>query len=686
MNLSQHISIMLQGQCIVSLIYNYYFPLSPQKSTIQMLKNTPRMFPILTWLRTYPVRKWLPGDITAGLSVAMLQMPQNMAYAIMASVPVSCGIYASLLPTLVYCVMGSSRHAAYGMVVFSSLTIGSIVQQETEHLHNTTSNHNLVPLSEANRTESLIGSNNMLHLINPEIPQESLEARQIALGTSATCMTAIILLVMYILRFGFIAAFMSEAFIGGFLVAGNVHVIARQLKLMLGIQIRSFNGIFNVVYLITEICKTLPQTNLMTVLISSIVFVTVLPMKICINDRFKKKLPIPVPIELITLIMVIVIAYFADINRKYDVLIVGHIPQGLPSITLPTELPTMLGYMEQCVSMALSSYILLMLTAKLFAQRNHYKLDNQQELLSAGMCNMVGSITSAVGIGISPARMFLMDACGGNTQISYLIAGVVTLLTVLCIAPVLTYLPVCVLGTLVVTSCIPIFERAKLLLVYWKNNWYDFSMFVITFLACIIIDIERGMLIGIGYSAFTIALRTMWASGTILNYVGVSDHNHGYYVPSQQYNSSVDVPGVIIYQILTPICFLTYESVFTHIENIVEKELHPNHHFNTTSHDKYKQLSAIAPTEQKDGNTQDDPCVILDMSTVNYIDTQGCQALANCIRHHRENNCTILVANCIHNMHTQLSNDEELWQIIEKVMYPSICDAIHDRRNKQLIC
>ena len=652
---------------------------SPQRSTCSTVRSLPDKFPIWSWLRTYPLTKWLPGDITAGLSVAMMQMPQNMGYALLASVPVSCGMYATLLPILMYCIMGSSRHASYGMVVFGAMIIGSIVQQEIGDIK--------VPLPR-NHTDGIVLLNNSTGA--SVISESDLEARKITIAVSATCMSAIILLLMYMLKFGFIASFMSEAFIGGFLVAGNVHVIIRQLKLMLGIKVNSYSGILNIAYLVQDICKHLHETNLVTLLISSVSCVVVLGVKYGINDRYKDKLPIPVPTELFVMVISIILTNQLELNTKYEVATVQRIPQGLPKLSMPTEMHTMLNYIPECITMALSSYILLMLTAKLFAQRYGYIVDNQQELLAAGVCNLAGGFTSAVGIGISPARVFMMDACGGHTQIAHVVSGFVTLLTLLFLAPLMTHLPVCVLGALITTACIPIFERATLLHSYWRRSWYDFSMFVVTFLACLVVDIERGMLIGIGYSALTIGLRVQWAGGAILGRVQREDgnHEHQYYKPSSCYTQTVPTPGVTIYQIQSPICFLTYENIIKQIVTIAEnnssgidqcKNGSTKGSSSVENSDKSGPLTrTLLPTVAANPRMQS--YIILDMSAVNYMDIQGGNGLVKCMQQLHDRQCMILLSNCLLTVYKQIQQNDS-FKLLESSMYPSIDDAIRSIEN-----
>ncbi|XP_056429489.1 prestin isoform X4 [Hyla sarda] len=266
--------------------------------------------PILKWLPRYPVKEFLIGDLISGLSTGVMQLPQGLAYALLAAVPPVFGLYSSFYPVFLYTFFASSRHVSIGTFAVISLMVGGVAIRIAPDAM-----FNIVEANVTNSTEHL-----------QKI--EKRDAERVRVVVAITLLSGLIQLCLGIFRFGFVAIYLTEPLVRGFTTAAAVHVFISQLKYLSGIKTNRYSGPLAVIYSLIAVLSNISTTNIATLIIGIICVVLLLGTKE-INDRFKKKLPVPIPMELIVVIISTGVSAGLNLQESYEVNVVGRIPTGI---------------------------------------------------------------------------------------------------------------------------------------------------------------------------------------------------------------------------------------------------------------------------------------------------------------------------------------------------------------------
>ena len=302
-----------------------------------------RYIPALTWLRTYQ-RDDFKSDFSAGLTVAIMLVPQGMAYAMLAGLPPVIGLYACTLPLLVYALFGTSRQLAVGPVAMASLLAFVGVSKLAEP-----------------------GSKDYLSLM-----------------LLLTFMTGVLQLLLGVLRMGFVVNFLSHAVISGFTSAAAIVIGLSQLKHLLGIPLESKENVFALLY---EAVRRIHQTNLLTLLIgvSSIAILVWFKQK---HSRF------PAPLVIVFFGSLEVFAFHLE---QYGVKIVGEVPRGIPMPSLPTfSLSSLEALLPAAITIVFVGFLESFAVAQSIATKERYKVDANQELL--GLARPIWSVRCFPGM------------------------------------------------------------------------------------------------------------------------------------------------------------------------------------------------------------------------------------------------------------------------------------------------
>ncbi|RVE56380.1 hypothetical protein OJAV_G00220540 [Oryzias javanicus] len=185
--------------------------------------------PFLTWLPSYPVKQYLFSDVVSGLSTAVVQLPQGLAYAMLAAVPPVYGLYSSFYPVVLYAFFGTSRHVSVGTFAVISLMIGGVSVREAPDAMF------FVPSANSSSNSS-------------EFDRDACENRRVQVAVVLTTLVGIIQFVFGLLRFGFVAIYLTEPLVRGFTTAAAVHVVVSQLKYLLGVKTKRFSGPLSVLF------------------------------------------------------------------------------------------------------------------------------------------------------------------------------------------------------------------------------------------------------------------------------------------------------------------------------------------------------------------------------------------------------------------------------------------------------
>ena len=419
------------------------------------MKLLKKLIPILEWLPNYK-KSQLRGDVVAGITVATVLIPQGIAYALIAGLPPIYGLYAALVPQLMYAIFGSSRQVAIGPVAMDSLIVATGVS-----------------------TLALMGSESY-----------------IAIAILLALMVGSIQLLMGLFRLGFIVNFLSRPVIIGFTSAVALIIGLNQFRNLLGVDFLQSDQVH---ILIEDIFKRISYFNTNTTVIGIIA---------CIIIMVFRKINKKIPNALIVVIMgILVIRFFED--YFIDVAIVKGIPSGLPKFTIPViDVALIRELLPIAITLVMVGYLEIISIGKtLEAKQDEYRIRPNQELVALGLSNVVGSLFQSYPSTSSFSRSAINEEAGGKTGISAIVSVLIVILTLLFLTPVFYHLPKTILAAIIIVAVFNLIDvkEAKRL---WTANNLDFWLLLATFLATIFFGIEQGILIGVSLSLVILIFRT----------------------------------------------------------------------------------------------------------------------------------------------------------------------------------
>jgi SulP family sulfate permease len=411
--------------------------------------------PILTWLPNYDKAN-LRGDISAGLTVGIMLIPQGMAYAMLAGLPPIYGLYASLIPLILYAIFGTSRQLSVGPVAMVALMVAAGVSTIAEP-----------------GTDEYIATAILLAFM---------------IGAIQLCMG--------IFRLGFLVNFLSHPVITGFTSAAAIIIGLSQLQHLLGIPLPRTNQIYEIVY---HAIRDISTTNIPTLLlgVAGITVITAL-------KTWKKTFPS----QLVIVVIGIIIVWLFELHDK-GVQIVGEVPQGLPTLShINIDVETIQSLLPIAFAISLVSFMESIAVAKAMVQRHRdYKLDSNQELIGLGVANLGGAFFQSFPVTGGFSRTAVNDQAGAKTGLASIISAGLIGITLLFLTPLFTYLPNAILAAVILVAVFGLID-VKEMKFLWHTKREDFMMFAITFFATLFIGIEEGIATGVVLSLVMVVYRS----------------------------------------------------------------------------------------------------------------------------------------------------------------------------------
>ncbi|KAB1153387.1 MULTISPECIES: SulP family inorganic anion transporter [Tenacibaculum] len=434
------------------------------------MKLLKKLIPILEWLPNYR-KSQLRGDVVAGITVAIVLIPQGIAYALIAGLPPIYGLYAALVPQLMYAVFGSSRQVAIGPVAMDSLIVATGVS-----------------------TLALIGSESY-----------------IAIAILLALLVGGIQFLMGIFRLGFIVNFLSRPVIIGFTSAVALIIGLNQFRNLLGVEFLQSDQIH---ILLEDIIARFMYFNTPTTIIGIIA---------CIIIMIFRKINKKIPNALIVVVLgIVAVRYFG--NHFSEVAIVKDIPSGLPKFVMPViDIALIRELMPIAGTLVMVGYLETISIGKtLEVKQDEYRVRPNQELVALGLSNIVGSLFQSYPSTSSFSRSAINEEAGGTTGVSAIVSAIIVVLTLLFLTPVFYHLPKTILAAIIIVAVFNLInvKEAKRL---WKANNLDFWLLVATFFSTLIFGIEYGIVMGVGLSLIVLIFRTSRPYVTELGKVPNSD-------------------------------------------------------------------------------------------------------------------------------------------------------------------
>ncbi|KAJ8016331.1 hypothetical protein DPEC_G00006080 [Dallia pectoralis] len=488
--------------------------------------------PVLSWLPNYSVRDNALGDLSSGVSVGIMHLPMGLAYALLAGTPPVYGLYTSFYPVLVYIIFGTSKHISVGTFAVTSLMVGTVTQT-------------LAPNS---NYMTLNGTNG-----SAVIDTAALNYDRVRIASSLTVLCGIFQIAMGLLQVGFIATYLSDPLVRGYTTGAGIQVVLSQLSSTFGISTSLYSGPLSQVYLLIDICRHLPTTNIGALVITLIALAVLITIKE-LNACYDKKLPAPIPIELIVIIVATIISYYTNLNGLYKVAVVGQIPKGL----LPPRNPdiSLWGSVAgSAFALAIVGYAISISLGKTFGLKHGYRVDSNQELIALGACNLVGGFFQCHFVTPALSRSLLQDTTGGKTQVVGLISSVFMLIIILEIGSLFQTLPKAVLAAIVYVNLKGIFMQFWDIPALWKSNKVDLMVWLVTLVCTILLNLDIGLAVSVGFSLLTVIFRSQLPSYYILGQVPGTE----IYLDIDSYEEAKQIPGIIVFRSSTSIYYTNAE-------------------------------------------------------------------------------------------------------------------------------
>ncbi|KAL4718888.1 hypothetical protein ACJJTC_018673 [Scirpophaga incertulas] len=296
---------------------------------------------------------------------------------------------------------------------------------------------------------------------------------------------------MWMLRLGAVSTLLSEPLVSGFTTAASFHVLASQLKDLFGIKLPKLPSNYKVVLTLVEICKNIMNLNVAAVVISIISCIIIALNNELLKPWVSKRSRVPVPIELLAIVAGTLVSRFWGLQEQFGIKLVGTIPTGLPVPQVPP--------MELLPSVAIDAFTITMVTytismsmALIFASKDKYEIDANQELLALGSSNVVGAFFCCAPMCASLSRSYIQYQAGSKTGLTSCVSAVLVLLVLLWVGPFFELLPRCVLASIIVVSLKGMFMQTADLAKFWKLSKLDAIVWLVTFVVTCCVNIDIG--------------------------------------------------------------------------------------------------------------------------------------------------------------------------------------------------
>ncbi len=411
--------------------------------------------PIIDWLPQYK-KTDLKGDLAAGLTVGVMLIPQGMAYAMLAGLPPIYGLYASILPLIIYAIFGTSRQLAVGPVAMVSLLIAAGVGMIAD-----------------------MGS-----------------TQYIQLAIMLALMVGAIQLLMGLFRLGFLVNFLSHPVVSGFTSAAALIIGFSQLKHLLGIDIPRSNHVHEI---LQNAFLNIEATNLYTLGVGLLAIFIILLIK-----RLKLKIPGP-----LVAVVFGVLAVWGLGLQDQGVKIVGSVPEGLPAFAIPFfDIEQFQALLPIALAISFIGFMESIAVAKAIQSKHkNYEVVPNQELIGLGLANIGGAFLQAFPTTGGFSRTAVNDQTGAKTGMASIISAGLIVLTLLFLTPLFYFLPKAILASVIMVAVFGLIDYKEAFHL-WKHYRPDFWMLAATFIGTLALGIEEGVLIGVVLSLTTVIYQT----------------------------------------------------------------------------------------------------------------------------------------------------------------------------------
>ncbi|XP_070093806.1 solute carrier family 26 member 6 isoform X13 [Equus caballus] len=302
-----------------------------------------------------------------------------------------------------------------------------------------------------------------------------------------------------------------------------------------------------------EVCWKLPQSvvgTMVTALVAGVVLVVVK----LLNDKLQQHLPLPIPGELLTLIGATGISYGVGLKHRFGVDVVGDIPAGLlPPVAPNSQLFAKL--VGNAFAIAVVGFAIAISLGKIFALRHGYRVDSNQELVALGLSNLIGGVFQCFPVSCSMSRSLVQESTGGNTQVAGAVSSLFILIIIVKLGELFQDLPKAVLAAAIIVNLKGMLMQFTDICSLWKANRMDLLIWLVTFVATILLNLDLGLAAAVAFSLLLVVFRTQLPHYSILGQVPDTD----IYRDVAEYSEAREVPGVKVFRSSATVYFANAE-------------------------------------------------------------------------------------------------------------------------------
>lgn len=476
-----------------------------------------RWVPGLDSLLHYP-RAWFRPDVQAGLSVAAIQIPTAIAYAQIAGFPPQVGLYACILPMLIYALIGSSRQLMVGPDAATAAMVAAAI----------------TPLAAGD-------------------PQ-----RLVDLSMIVAIMVGLFSIVAGLARAGFIASFLSRPILVGYLNGIGLSLLVGQLGKLFGYEAATSGFVAGILALLENLLHIHWPTLILGSL--SLLLMVLLP------RRFPQ-----LPGALCGVLLASLAAALLGLDR-YGVELLGEVPAGLPQLSWPqTSLEELKSLLRDATGITVVSFCSAMLTARSFAARHGYSINPNHEFVALGLANIGAGVSQGFAISGADSRTAVNDMVGGKTQLVGVVAALVIAATLLLLNKPLGWVPMPALGAVLLLAGWGLID-VQALKGFWKLSRFEFSLCLLTTVGVLSVGVLPGIFVAVSIAVLRLLYYTYRPSDAVLGWM----HGIDGQVELAKYPQATTLPGLVIYRFDAPLLFFNADYFKQRVLAVVDGSERPN--------------------------------------------------------------------------------------------------------------
>lgn len=463
-------------------------------------------------------RAWFRPDVQAGLSVAAIQIPTAIAYAQIAGFPPQVGLYACILPMLIYALIGSSRQLMVGPDAATAAMVAAAI----------------TPLAAGD-------------------PQ-----RLVDLSMIVAIMVGLFSIVAGLARAGFIASFLSRPILVGYLNGIGLSLLVGQLGKLFGYEAATSGFVAGILALLENLLHIHWPTLILGSL--SLLLMVLLP------RRFPQ-----LPGALCGVLLASLAAALLGLDR-YGVELLGEVPAGLPQLSWPqTSLEELKSLLRDATGITVVSFCSAMLTARSFAARHGYSINPNHEFVALGLANIGAGVSQGFAISGADSRTAVNDMVGGKTQLVGVVAALVIAATLLLLNKPLGWVPMPALGAVLLLAGWGLID-VQTLKGFWKLSRFEFSLCLLTTVGVLSVGVLPGIFVAVSIAVLRLLYYTYRPSDAVLGWM----HGIDGQVELAKYPQATTLPGLVIYRFDAPLLFFNADYFKQRVLAVVDGSERPN--------------------------------------------------------------------------------------------------------------